>query len=392
MSDFRKIYSTTTQLKFLEVSIDDHVVIDEEIISLEIKYDFFNLPVEGTLKMKDSFDINNSGEVSLKADNKITVSMKDIADEKTFRTFRITAVDSTVYNERFKMYSISFVDEFSYQLMNTFASKSFNDTPINSFLSYLTEFELDKLLEADRMSISSEDNLGKSQFVVPQDRSVIDFFLYFLKAYNIRIWQDRYNLNIKEVKPAELTPIQIDGEEVVFSNNIYENMSKYKIHDFEVSFNRTLDLNVTKPKEVNYKFEIVKSPNVNTINLEDEYSNLKLNSIDLINLQQTTGNRFTTQTFQGTTPNQAEIFDIFMGNNILQIVVPAGIKEANIGNVVKLDFKGNPAFTDSSKEGDELMNGYYFITGISDLITGENLIHRYTLNRIDLNKPRKMKG
>jgi hypothetical protein len=64
-----KILTSTSVLKNFELYIDKFKIIQDEIISLEIKYDFFQFGVTGVLNIKDSFDINNNKDITLDGKN-----------------------------------------------------------------------------------------------------------------------------------------------------------------------------------------------------------------------------------------------------------------------------------------------------------------------------------
>ena len=129
-----QIFNTSTVLKFLEVKIDDVIIHQDEIISLEFKQDFFDFGIFGSMKIKDSFDLTNNGLVEFNASNKIVVSITDFSGEKSKRTYRIIKTKPGPAADRFKVLDFYFVDEITFILKNSYLSKGFAAKPIDALV------------------------------------------------------------------------------------------------------------------------------------------------------------------------------------------------------------------------------------------------------------------
>lgn len=385
---FEKILNNTAVLGILAVKIDDFEVPIDEITTIEIKQDLFNFGISGKILIKDSFDINNSGLLLFNAENKISISMTDIIKGKFYRTFRVTEVKSNPANERFKVVELSFVDEITYLLKNTYLSKSFNATPVKAFQECLTYIGIDTILKSNNMTYDIIDESEIEQFVVPQNANILDFFIWIFKQYNIRIWQDRYKLYIKSVIPSKIPIQQIDGTDITYSNHVLNNEYLFKIHDYEHTANKILKINTKKPITKTYRFSGNKEIISKTINLSDVETELKLSNSNISLLQHTNGEKYSDQSTYTTGNQSYDIFNNYMQMNQLEIVIPGALKYSNIVNVVNIKLKGNAIYAKSQMEGDILASGRYFVIGVSDRIIGDKIIQKLKLVRTDAQNPR----
>lgn len=387
--NIEKILTNSTILRHYSIKIDGQEMIPDEIISLEVKNDFFNFGISGVLKIKDSFDLNNSGIVLFNSSNKLTISIQDFLQDKSYRTYVITSVNYEPADERFKIIDIHFVDEISYILNNTYLSKGFNTTPIAAFKEYLTYLGIDDIVSSNKMIYDIEDTSTLQQFVVPQNTSVFEYFSWLFMQDNIRIWQDRATLHIKEVKPASLIPQNdANGNQIIYTNNTLNNEYIFKIHDFTEETNPTLLVNAINPISRVFRYNGEKKIIDTTINLNDMVSDLTLNTMDVSGLQRTVGEKYSTQSIFTTGQQAHDLFSVYMRNNQVHIVIPGSVKYSNIGYVANVQFKGNPMYPKTQLEGDRLSSGKYFISAVSDRYIGDKLIQKLTLNRIDGQKPR----
>jgi len=379
---FEKIFNNTSLLKNVQVKIDDFVVPKDDVLTIETKYDFFNFPIITTLKIKDSFDMFNY-QIKPKEKNLITISLTDITDEKIHKTFIITDYVVNMSNERFKVVTIHGVDEISYILNTSYISKSFNDTPVSAFKQYVDNIKLSDIMTKNKISIDDNDTSESTNFVVPQNESVLDFFLYQLSKENIRMWQDKKNIHIKEVKPSTLPIAKGPNGDLIFKNNTLNNEYIAKIHEIQMTINASGHLNLVKPIDEIYKFSTDKTIVSETINIKDYASELKLNNFDSSSLQITNGTRFNTNELITDGFQKYQLFNSYMLNNETSIVTAGSLKYSNVGTIVKVELKGNPLFEESTLKGDEFSSGKYFVSSVVDKIIGDKLMQKYTLNRID---------
>lgn len=382
-----KLLNDSTLLRQTSISIDGFSLIPDDIITLEFSQDLFEFGIEGTLKIKDSFDIFNNGEIRFIKDNKITVYIEDFLQKKSIRTYYITDVRTIQQNERFKILDISFIDEITYKLKNTYLSKSFNSTPVAAFQEYLEHLGINDLLTASKLTTNIIDTSTVTSFVVPQDRNVLNFFMYLFKRYNIHMYQDLNSLNITEIIPSSLTLKQLDGNNVLYTNATLNNGYMFKIHEYESVTNQTYSSNLSKPAEMIYRYDTEKVITKDTFNLVDVYNDLKINNLDMSTVQP--GNKFSTQASTSTDKRKYELFNEFINNSELAVVVPGSVEFGNIVSLINTEFSGNPLFSDTAHERDFYMSGKYIITKVSSRLLGDRFIQKLTCSRLDHQTPRK---
>jgi hypothetical protein len=383
----------STILKFLEVKIDDFKILQDEIASLEVKYNFFDFRIKGTIKFKDSFDMGNSGLVKVGNNNLITISAMDRGETKSFRTFRVVNSNVVVINDRAKIYDIQFQDEISWILENTFENATWEGSPVKALKTYLNTPKVQAIIKSDKLTVKAVDTGSNRTFTVPKNENVLDFMVRMLRKDNIRLYQDRNTIYIKEVKPSSFDNVINDalGEDLVFTNDVAQNSYLFKIHDFKDIKNDTATVNELAPViKVNSKVS-PKNISTVTISLPDFFADLQLNDMDLGNIQLTSGEKLETSEELAVGWQKAKLFDTFMLNQQMYIAVKGTFKYSNIGTVVKTKMKGSVASNDTNLEGDRLTSGNYFVFGVSDRFLGDKLIQRLHLGRLDAQKVREKK-
>ena len=389
---FEKIFHPHTIVKHLSIKIDGFEIMTDEIVSLEIKSDFFDFGFTGTLKIKDSFDLGNSGKLLFNGKNTLIISVQDFLKDKSVRTYRITQMNAIQAGERFKVYDIQFMDEISFLLKNAYIGKSFTGTPVSAIKTYFKHLGIDDIIKNDKMSYDIVDTSTSQSFTVTASQSVYEFFTTIFRQDNIRMWQDRSTLHIKELNPAEVKPLKDpNGDDLTYTNNTMNNEYLFKIHDMAEDSNPALEMNLAKPVEKTFRFNGTKSIIDTTVNLADASKKMSMNTMDVTGLQQTIGQKFSTQA-NFETGNQAfDVMETYMRNNNLQIVVPGSLKYANVGTSAKVMLKGNNMYNNTQLEGDTLSSGSYFIASVNDRVIGDKLIHKIVLCRLDAQKPRVKK-
>jgi hypothetical protein len=381
-TSFEKIFTPTTILKLLEVHLNDEFLNPEDILSLEVSSSFEKPFVEGTIILKDSFNIS---ELDL-FDGKTTLTIygNDIHDEKMERKFRIISIKVDEENERFQKYVFGFVDEIYYKLKNTFISKSFSSDPITAFNEYIDHLSLNANIQQDKLTLNT-DNIDAYNFIVPQDRSVLDFLSYEFAQNGLNFWQDNTSINIKNINFSELEFIKnIDGEDAIYTNNTTNNNYAFKIQDYSHEYNNILDTNIKKPIIEHLSYDIEKKViDRTTKNLEDVYDDIKLNDKELRDLQHTTGMQYVTDINVFENKQMLELKNTFVKNNMSTIVVPGNYKFNKIGKLINVQLKANPYMDKYVSEGDTFHSGVYFIYGIKDRYIGDKLVQQLKIYRMD---------
>jgi hypothetical protein len=388
-TSFEKIFTETTILKSYTIKINEYELLDEDILSFELMFNFDQPFIEGILIIKDSFGI---AELDI-FDGNTTIELysNDFFDETFTRKFRITSVSNDEPDDKFKVYTLRIVDELYYKLSNTYLSKGFNTDVITAFSEYLTELKLDDHITDNNMTKDFDTSTNKYSFVVPQDRSVLDFFMYEFNNNGYRIWQDRNSISVKDVKFKDLDYIQSNGEKVNYTNNTANPNYAFKIHDFTIKYNNILASNLSSPVAEHQFFDVnTKLVDDETKNLTDIYDDIKLNDKDYSELQHTTGAKFKVDVDVFLGKQRILLEDAYFHNNTLEIVVPGNFKYNNIGKLANVQFKGNAMMTTQALEGDRFHSGTYFVSKMTDRYIGNKLIQKLVLNRIDLQKPRNI--
>jgi hypothetical protein len=392
-TSFEKIFNEATILQSYVLEINDYQLFSEDILSLELLFAFNKPFIEGSLSIKDSLGISNLNLWD--GNTKVKIYAVDIYGEKFSRVFRITGISNDEYLDRFKKYNINLVDELYYTLANTYLSKSFTEDPVSAFKKYMTELSLDTYLTDNKMT-GEYDSADSYSFVVPQDRSIYDFFSYEFKNNGLRFWQSRKSLNVKNITIADLEYVQYEDPDAGLTNARYSNNSDndvygFKIHDFKLKYNEIIKSNVEKPVILHQTYDITKKAiDSTTNNLSDIYSGISLNDKDMSTLQHTTGARYEVDADVFIDKQKLELEDIFMRNNSLEIVVPGNFKYNAVGYLAEVNLKGNPLMQSQSIEGDVFHSGKYIITKITDRYVGDKLIQKMVLNRVDFQEPREV--
>lgn len=386
------ILTDSTVLKFLEVKIEDFVVLQDEIVSLEVKYNFFDPRIKGTIKIKDSFDMGGSGLVKITNNNKITISSMDRGGTKSFRTFRVTNSNVVTVNDRTKMYDIQFQDEITWTLDNMYIEGSVNDYATRKLFSMFDTPYMSSLLRTDKVKVEIIYSGSKRSFTIPKNQTFLETMLYLLRKDNIRFYQDRNTIYIKEVKPSQYKPLINDAtnKDLVFTDDVQENSYLFKIHDSLDLKNDTGKVNKLSPIIKVNSTTSPKGQSTLTISLPDFFEDLKLNDMELGSIQLTSGEKLETSEELAVGWQKAKLFDTFMLNQQMYIAVKGTYKYSNVGTVITIRKKGSITSAKSNLEGDRLTSGKYFVFGVSDRYLGDKLIQRLHIGRLDAQKVKEV--
>ena len=385
---FEKMFTETTVLQLLELRLNDEYVYPEDVISLEMTSTFDKPFIEGSIILKDSFALS---ELDI-FDGKTILDFygRDSHGDIFKRKFRIISIKNDEENERFKKYHMAFVDNIYYELINTYLSKSFKTDPITALKEYIDHLGLSEIMSENKVELLA-DSLEAYNFVVPQDRSVLEFLMYEFKQNGLKFWQDKSTLNIKKINYQTLEYVKdINGNNAIYTNNTANNDYVFKIQDYSHEYNNILKSNINKPVIEHLAFDQTKKViDRTTTNLVDIYDDLKLNDKDLSDLQHTTGKRYETDVAILKDKQVLELQDEFTRNNKLEIVVSGNYKYNVIGKLANIQLKANPYMEKYVGEGDKFHSGTYFIHSIKDRYFGDKILSKITLYRMD---PTQVKG
>lgn len=388
MIDSSRMFGPHTKLQTVKVYINDVQLSEEDVVSYEIEYEFDKPYVKGLLSFKDSYDYSKQAKFSDKSIVKIYAV--DFFGEAYIRTFVITAISHEEFNNRFKKYNIEFIDEIYYSLKNTYLSKGFRKDSIAAFKEYLDELEtvdgtpVSQYLSDKNINLEVSESIEKNPFVVPQDRSILDFFQYKFRREGLRFYQNKNTVFVTGVQPNSVDTIQVNGENVLYSDSTANDTYAFKIYDFVNTYNKNLELNEKKPIQKHMKYDITKK-NIDetTVNLEDTYDTLNMNSRDMSTLQHTYGEKYIFEEDIFEEKQMLEVQDTYLKNNKFEIVVPGNFKYNDIGKLVEVRLKGNVMYSETDLTGDVFHSGLYFVNKITDKVIGDKMIQKLSLLRVD---------
>lgn len=377
--DNLKIFHEFSNLKFLKLTIDGYEIIGGDLISIQLDQSFKGCGIVGKIEFKDTFDMFNNDKTVLDNSNVVKVSFRDFSENSYIRTFRITSMSHRKYNERFRIVSISIIDEITHKLSVTHMDGYFKgDVAIGA--QNIIESVCGDLLISGNLSISAEGNSESydGNVLINSSQNCLEFLISKLAKYNLRLFQTRETIYIKELKPSELIPFEHE-----FTDKTMNNKYMYKVFDREqLNIN-----NMAHPKVENYRID-GKNINTDTKNLDDIKGDLIINKsyISTDNLQAGSVKRQIQSTLtEGQ--QKMRVFDQYINTNRMALAVVGTIAGGNIDTVISATFNGLVGFTDITKEGDVMNSGNYYVCGVSDLIIGAKYIQRLTVSRVENNKP-----
>lgn len=375
-----KILHEYTNLNYLKVTVDDMEIMGGDLISLQVDQSFTAGGLVGKLEFKDTFDIFNNSVTTFNNNNVVTVSFKDFSLESSVRTYRITNISHRKYGERFRIVSLTLIDEVTYLLSETYTDKYSSGDCVSGIKSLIEDICGD-VIDSNLLTLDVTANTesADSTMLVNSSQNLLEYIVTKLAKYNLRLFQTRDTIYIKELVPADLTALEYD-----FTDKTMNNKYLYKIFDREqITVN-----NMTTPKTINYRID-GKDINTDTKNFEDLEDDLLLNSniVDTSYIQGTDV-KMVAQAIQSEGVQKMKIFDRFISTNRLIIAVPGTILGGNIDTVITCTFNGLVGFSDITTEGDTMNSGNYYVVGVSDLFIGQKYIQRLTTARTENLLPR----
>jgi len=394
---YDRIFTDTSLLKSYNVRIDDKDMFEEDVISLDINYDFNKFAISGEMNIKDSFGLEHFD--MLYGKSKITIYGMDLHKGTFLRTFVITNTVVDTFNERFKMLRITFVDELYFKLSNTYMSKSFKNTDMISALEeYFEELEMDGYFNInDYFSVNKIEKFidsidVKEDFAVPHNVSLLDFFVKYFNYYGLRFFQTRSGVHVQKIKFNQLEHDQLNGDDVLYTNDTDNGMYAFYIFDHVMNYNNIINENLERPNILNNTYDLENKINLeDTKNLDDVYDDMKLTNYDMKDLVKTTGEKYEVTEVLSLENQQIEIENVYFYNNNMEIVVPGNYEFNDICKLIKVKMQGNVLVDESALEGDTFHSGDFFVSAITDKYVGNRMIQKLTINKLDLPKIRKGK-
>jgi len=383
-----RIFSQESTLRNIKIYIDDIFISEEDVVSIDFENTFNVVSIIGKIIIKDSINIYRL--IDLNESTKIKLDIIDNFGKIINRYFNITSVNIESWNADFRYLRLTFIDSLSFMLSTSYISKSFYDTPVNAILQIFDYLGVEKnILTPNNLLLLVKDDNDKVNFIVPSDRSVLEFFMYLFRNYGCRFWQTidgviigRYLFNNLQERTESL-----NGTDTIikYTNNTSNHQNPFMIYDYRILTNQTLELNTKNPSQFNFNSFDGKMFDVTSIKLSDLYDGLALGNQDLSNISFTFGEKYTNTTSPSIYNQLLTIEDAYFKNTQLEIIVKGNFTANPLGHVVLVDLKGNPTIVQSDISGDTTYSGKYFVYRAQEKIIGDKHISKLTLVRMNNN-------
>jgi len=371
------LFDLTSSLRKVQITIDGIDIPKEDIIEVEIKWENDNFEVYGAMILKDNRDITEFFE---DWDKKIVnIYITDLSDKTMSRDFYIGKIEETKGDEEnTKNFEISLIDKISFNLKNTYVSKSYKGKKITEIIEDLWGiFKFDDLYDKKYISKKFTPSEEVYEFiVVPQDRNLLEFFQFQLRQEGYIMFQQKNEICIKsfkEILPSSLTADPLKDLKEDIENPTYQ----HKILDTTGSFMKFYEA-LKHPSNTTYSFN-PKTKKMEKIekNLSDMYSDFKTSKEDESYIQGTVGKKFSIEEANQNPQDVAlSTYLHFMKNTSVEFFVPGSIADNNLMEKRNAFFKGSSNNIKGDTEGNKKLSGEYLIFSIWDKILGEKMISR----------------
>lgn len=374
------------QLNDIEIPIDD-------VVTVEFKNSFFEFGLNGIISIKDSYSLINSDLITFDGTTAIIITINDFF--RDYKKWVFSVIDMKVDRTNPRVNSLIFIvtDVLNYKLNNTYISKSFNTNVVQAFEQIFNQYKYTQLLTDVKLSPEfNPSGLQDEHFTLSSNLSLYDFFMSQFRLSNVRIFQDNYKLYVKEFKLSDIKSnfpiIKSNGGELCYTNVVSNNDYAFKIHDY-------LKMNISKSKVWSYSplQEVIRFHNKTidrqTINLSDFYQDLLLNNNDAFKRMQDTAGKKSSVKVDSIGAQKYDLFNSFIQNEGLQIVVPGNIKYNNVGYIAKVKLSDKSIYNTQQLSGDVTGSGLFLITETRYKFFKDTFIQRLTLNRFDSPKALK---
>lgn len=367
----------TTKYKNLAVKLNDITLSIDDVINIDILNSFYNFGLKCNISFKDSYSITNSDEIRFDGSTVVSFTVFDFMQNR--RQFTFVTYDMEIYeSRRVKIVTLKLIDPFAYKLQNTYVPKSFNCSIVDAFQDIVKNYEFESELQKNGLSLDCSSSEEREEFVIGSNQNIMEYFTQQFRLKNIRMWQDNKKVYVKEFKLGNATINERPYKTTATNGNYL-----YKIHDMVKQ-----DLKKSNVPNISPLQEVVRFRNKtvirDTINLTDFYSDILLNgNDDLKNIQMdATGKSFST--FNDSVEAQKyDLFDTFMHNELLDIVVPGDLNVNHPGRIINVQIGDNSPYIQARQKGDRTSSGKWFIGAVQSKLFCGRFIQRLRLGRFD---------
>jgi len=355
--------------KILYIMINDKKIEQNYINDMSIDWNG-TFRIYGYCTINDHFDLVNT--MLLNPGQELTIHYIDNYEDKFERTFVITQ-SHEIKEQNFKSVTLTFQDNISFKLQNTFKAKSYTNTNIVDVFKEYIKSEVSDDIKNVTITDGKFKTLKRTNFVVPLHIDFLTFMEIEFAKDAIWLYQTKENIIIGNVEIPETPDYkykQVGGKDLY----------GFKIIEYNLDFNNIKETN-TKPKAN----VLVYDKNTKSIvdyskNLEDYLPDWTTEGTS-INSQLTNGNKLETKEYLLDTSK----FDLntYKYNTKIEIIVPGNIGYSILYKNVDVLLSGAVYTKETRETGDVKLTGKYQISRVEDkFLIGHKFVQRLTLRRV----------
>lgn len=355
------------KLQNLEVIIADIEIQNETINSIEFAYDNTRPIIRGQIFFEDLYDMNM---ITNWSEAKIKITYIDALDEMFMRTFNVVGVQEDKSGLGRKSLIITFVDEFSFALANSYISRSFR-VPLNRAILQIAK-DLG-VSELDQIDFDFSDVPFLRPYMTVKNSNSLTYFTRELYRRGFTFYQTKKGIHIKSFDDLIPKDLELNG---VFKDDPDNQLYSNKILESNIIQNNRY---MAEPDSAAVAYDANKKE---VIKIDDDIlDSLRLNS-EPVKLNKTKTRKEYTQPQMGALERKLDLKRNYMDQNILQIYVSGYIKN-DLNQIYDTLFKGNVSFAESQQRGDESIQGKYVSKQIQEKIIKGSYVQMITLHRAD---------
>lgn len=359
------------KLEKYTIQVGDIELIPENILDVEISFNSNSPVIIGKLLFHDLIDINTQ---LVWRDTNITINYTDIFGENYEIEFVILNIKNHYTRKNEKVLELELQDTLSFRLSKSYLSKGYTSDPATALNDYIQELGFDSSV------INSKTTIDAYNFVIPNNISNLNWFLYEFKKHGIKFYRDKNGLNIKSLQ--DLNPSSLEKRGDSFTNQSPNQMYYRTIYDYLLDYNKRKDI-LPYIKSLGFNIETKSFEIENTNDNSDYY--LNSDEFNLQNLYENQGFKNIIQHHLNFNEHTSLLKDSYLKQSEIKIVTSGSLTN-DLYQIYELDFKGNVGSAESINEGDAILNGEYISTGISDKILLGSFIQQIHLVRADMEK------
>lgn len=366
-----------TIMKSMTVQLNDKKLPLDDVINISMTNSFFTFGITGAITFKDTYSLANSQSFKFDGSTTITLIFFDYMQNR--RKFIFNVIDMDVDDSaRVYVITLKFIDPFAFALHNLYVPKSFNGTITDAFSQIVSNYSLERELTKNALSLEIGSSSEVRNFVMTSGLSAYDFFSREFRRANIRMWQDEATVYVKEFRLSSA-----DKNDLKYSTNSNNQNYLFRIHDFKKYDVSKSAAFVNLPAKLVTRFSN-KTVIQDTVNLDDFYSDLILNNNDMFkNLQGDAVGKSYSIMNDTVGAQKYDLFNTFIENEKLDIVVPGTLKENQPGRVITVEIGDKSQYVKARQLGNRTSSGKWFIKTVQSRFFGGRFIQRLRLGRFD---------